>query len=226
MRAVAHIVQPKIIGVTENLRAPLTRMFSNRRIDVISNGVDLRRFTRNRGRARSILNIDLRARVIGAAGRLEFVKGYDLLLEAFSLLPSDVVLVIAGHGSQRAALDERALSLRVADRVKFLGHRDDVAELYGAFDVFCQPARNEGLPLAVLEAQACGVPVVGTLVGDMASAICPESGRLVEPEKVGALATALDNALARADVLSPRQFIADRFNWRDTLEGYTTALGV
>ncbi len=118
------------------------------------------------------------------------------------------------------------MSLGIASRVRFLGHCDNVAQILPAFDVLCQPSRAEGLPLAVLEAQACGVPVVATDVGDLASAVCPASGRLAPPENVAALAAALNAALAGPAPVSPRAFVAARFDWRNTLGAYASLLKV
>jgi glycosyltransferase involved in cell wall biosynthesis len=226
MQATAMVVRPTIIGVSEKIRAILNGVYPGHNVRVIQNGVDLNRFVHNRSQARARLGLSLDAPIIGAVGRLEFVKGYDLLVEAVSLLPAGAVLVIAGDGSQRAALQDQARALGIVSRMHFLGHRDDVAELYAAFDVFCQPSREEGLPLAVLEAQACGVPVVATAAGDMPAAVCPRSGHIVPCGAVNSLSTTLAIALARAGGPSPRQFISDRFNWQNTLGGYGKVLGV
>jgi glycosyltransferase involved in cell wall biosynthesis len=81
--------------------------------------------------------------------------------------------------------------------VIWLGHVDDTALLYQAADVVCLPSRAEGLPLALLEAQACGRMVVASRVGGVPGGIDPHSGILVEPEVPTALARGLLAALAR-----------------------------
>ena len=91
-------------------------------------------------------------------------------------------------------------------------------------DVFCQPSRSEGLPLAVLEAQACGVPVVASAVGGLAAAVCPETGRLTQPDNPAALADALGATLDRPAAGSPRAFVAARFDWRQTLSSYANLM--
>jgi glycosyltransferase involved in cell wall biosynthesis len=227
MRAIAHIAKPTIVGVTEMMRQPLRELFPNRHIEIISNGVVVADQTDNRNTARAKLNVTADKRVIGAAGRLELVKGHDVLLEALALLPNDIVVALAGDGTMRAHLVDRARRLGLTDRVGFLGHRDDISSLYAGFDAFCQPSRNEGLPLAVLEAQAAGVPVVATLVGDLASALCPKSGVLVQPDNPTALARALASVLAGGRPSpSPSRFISERFNWTNTLGGYARLTGV
>ena len=224
MRAVVALTRPTIVGVAEAMRSPLHEMFPGRPVHIIANGVDLDRFTGDRLRTRKILGIADDAQVIGAAGRLEWVKGHDILIRAVAMLDPKSILFILGDGSRRAELQALALTLGVAGRIQFLGHRDDAAALLPALDVFCQPSRSEGLPLAILEAQACGVPVIASNVGDMPAAICPESGRLTPPEDVPALAAALRATLGRNAPASPRAFVASRFDWRRTLNGYAKLL--
>ena len=224
MRAVVALTRPLIVGVSEAMRSPLREIFPGRPVNIIANGVDLERFAGDRYRTRKILGIADDAQVIGAAGRLEWVKGHDILIHAIAMLDPKSLLFIFGEGSRRGELQALAQNLGVARRIHFLGHRDDTAALLPGLDVFCQPSRSEGLPLAILEAQACGVPVVASDVGDMAAAICPESGFLTPPDDVPALASALRTALGRTFATSPRAFIAERFDWRSTLKGYAQLL--
>jgi glycosyltransferase involved in cell wall biosynthesis len=226
MGLAGRFVRPTIVGVSAKLRPTLERVFPTRPIWTIANGVDVSTFPRDRLAARKRLGLGSNEKVIGAAGRLEFVKGHDVVIEAMRLLPDDIILVIAGDGSERAALEAKAKNLGVSQRIKFLGHQDRVVDLYAAFDVFCQPSRNEGLPLAVLEAQACGVPVVASEVGDMASAVCPNSGFLTTPESPDQLAERIVEAFSRPRRHDPRQFVSKRFSWAQTLAGYQSVIGV
>jgi glycosyltransferase involved in cell wall biosynthesis len=92
------------------------------------------------------------------------------------------VFLLAGEGAERPRLEARARSLGVADRVHFLGHRDDVPELLAACDLFVLPSLYEGLPLSVLEAMAASRPVVATDVGGTGEAVVQgETGLLVRP---------------------------------------------
>jgi glycosyltransferase involved in cell wall biosynthesis len=220
LRVAAALTRPQIVGVAEKMRAPLREIFPNSPLRIIANGVDLAKFSGARSVARRYLRIDDDALVIGSAGRLEWVKGHDVLLDALALCATRPQLLVAGDGSRRAELEAQAQRLGIADRVRFFGHCDNVARLLPAVDLYIQPSRNEGLPLAVLEAQAAGAPVVATQVGDVASAVCPDSGALVPPEDPAALAAAIDAALTGEPRPSPRSFIAARFDFRRTLDAY------
>ena len=127
--------------------------------------------------------------------RLEQQKGLTYLLEATARLP-EVDLVIAGEGSERAALERHARTLGIAERVSFLGFRRDTASLLASADLFVLPSVLEGLPLAVLEAMAARLPVVATDAGGTGEVVRDgETGLLVPPGDVGALAIAIRRLL-------------------------------
>jgi glycosyltransferase involved in cell wall biosynthesis len=121
-------------------------------------------------------------------------KGYPDLLEAFAVIRrrfSSAVLLIAGDGPQGAELEARRASLGLEDSVHLLGARDDVPELLAAADVFVTASRWEGLPVAVLEAMAAGLPVVATAVGDVPNVLAEGAGVTVPPRDPAALAAAV-----------------------------------
>lgn len=134
--------------------------------------------------------------------RLDRVKGVDLLLDAWALLAlrgEAPPLTVIGDGIERAALEERARSAGLGGRVRFEGLVADVPSRLDAFSLYVAPSRNEGLPGAVLEAMAFGIPVVATRVGghlDLFATAFPEV--LVPPEDPAALADAVRGLLARS----------------------------
>lgn len=119
-------------------------------------------------------------------------KGVDLLLRAQAALDGERgVLAVAGDGPERARLEALARELGLAAHVRFLGRREDRADLLGACDVFALASRAEGLGVAALEAMACGRPVLATRVGGLAEAVVHEgTGLLVAPDDAEALADA------------------------------------
>jgi glycosyltransferase involved in cell wall biosynthesis len=100
--------------------------------------------------------------VLVAVGRLAPQKGFDILIEALARLPEDVRLVILGEGPQRAALQQQASRLGVAERLDLPGYCADPQAEIAAADCFVLASRFEGSPNALVEALATGVPVVAT----------------------------------------------------------------
>ena len=118
----------------------------------------------SRDAARQALQLPQVAGVmLGAVGRLVESKGFEMLIEAFakaSARQSDLQLAIIGEGPLRAVLQARIDALGLAGRVHLSGHRDDLQQLYRAFDWLLVPSRSEGLGLVVQEAVMADVPVV------------------------------------------------------------------
>lgn len=139
-------------------------------------------------------------RHIVSVGRLERVKGFDVLLDAFALLARDggeCRLTLVGDGSQRAALESRAAELGVGGQVEFTGvlPRERIRRIFRRAHAFVLSSRSEGTPLALLEAMACGLPCVATRVGGVPSA-GGDGVLLVEPDDPAALAGAIGTTLA------------------------------
>jgi glycosyltransferase involved in cell wall biosynthesis len=132
--------------------------------------------------------------LILAVGRLFPQKGYDDLVSAMSVLKQrkiPVHLAIAGIGELREFLASRIEELGLGQMVKLLGSRRDVPKLLAASDIFANSSHWEGLPIAVLEAMAAGLPVAATSVGDVSHIINEENGILVPPRQPTQLADAL-----------------------------------
>lgn len=176
-------------GIAHGLWTPETSV-------VVPNGIDTGKFSpRDRAAARRGLGFAADGRVVGVVARLTREKGVDLAIEAAAALPG-TRLVIVGDGPERGALAARAREVGVADRVDFLGLRDDLPEIYPAFDVLLVPSRTEAHGLVAAEALACSVPVVAARVGGLRSIV--EEGRnglLVPPEDAAAAAAALGRIL-------------------------------
>lgn len=138
------------------------------KVRIIRNALDLDNFVFSiqvRNEKRLALGISLNQLVVGQVGRLCFQKNQSFSLRVFEkVLKShpDAVFVIVGDGDSREELEQLALSLGLADHVRFLGVRTDVAELYSMFDVLLFPSAYEGLGMATIEAQATGLPVIAS----------------------------------------------------------------
>lgn len=193
---------PRIIAVSSPIRRSLERSgIEPARITIVPNGIDPEAFRRDREHdlgAREALGLDRSAVVVGAVGRLEGEKRYDLLLDAVAVLHYDrpeLRVVFVGIGSQEAELRARAARLGIAHVCVFAGHRTDVAEVYHAFDLFVQSSDTEGTSNAVLEAMALEVPIVATAVGGTTDLVTSREAMLVPRRDVPALTAAITRTL-------------------------------
>ncbi len=142
-------------------------------IVTVTNGVDTGTFVpaSDNGLIRNSLGIPDGVPILGSVGRLEPVKGYDQMMEAFADLlatgDEDIRphLILVGDGTERVGLEEQASSLGLAENVHCLGWRDDLHDLHSAFDLFTMSSRSEGTSVSLLEAMSAGLPVRVTDVG-------------------------------------------------------------
>lgn len=131
---------------------------------VINNGVDLNEYlydVKIRKKVRDILGIANKTHVLGHIGRFEPVKNHDFLIDAFDAYKkthADSRLILLGDGSLRHEMAEKVAQLNLTDSVLFLGNRSDVNELCSAMDILVMPSLREGLPVALVEAQANNLP--------------------------------------------------------------------
>lgn len=171
----------------------------------VPNGIDTGAYDLGpdvRAAVRAELGLASDARVVGTVARLVPVKNQSLLLQAAALAPEWQV-VLAGDGPERASLAALAAELGLGERVRFLGLRNDVPRVLAAFDLFALTSHSEGLPIAVLEAMASGLPVTATDVGGLPQAVRPgQTGVLVPPGDAAALAAAW-HALAEPAARAP-----------------------
>jgi len=163
------------------------------------------------------------------AGRLEHVKGVDVLLEAVRILKGqtgrEFSLKLAGRGPLRGELEELASSLGVADHVHFLGRlsREDMQEAMQAANCFVLSSRYEAFGAVLIEAMATGLPVIATRSGGPDSIVTEQNGILVEPEQAGPLADAMEKMMRDYPDFSGeriRQSVLERFGASRVLEQY------
>ena len=152
----------------------------------IDNAIDLSSYNSlpEKREARTSFGINPEKPVVVAVGRLSKEKAFDVLIQAFADLLAtglDATLLIAGDGPEHEYLQNQIASLRVENSVRLIGHVADPRDVYAAADVFALSSTSEGLPNLLLEAMACGVPVVATAVGAVPSVVTDESNGLLCP---------------------------------------------
>jgi glycosyltransferase involved in cell wall biosynthesis len=210
---------PRLIAVSSDIARELVDHGADRsRVTTILNGIDPHQFRRDRARvpeARAALKLEPDHIAIGAVGRLEPQKRFDLLLEAFAVLrirKPALRLIIAGDGSSREALEAQRDALGLGDSCRLAGHVADVVPLHHAFDLFVQSSDYEGTPNAVLEAMAMETPIVATEAGGTAELVHDgQHGRVIPIGRVDRLIWGIQAALA--DPGSMRE-MADRARLR------------
>ena len=209
----------RIVTTGERLREQVIREtgIDAGRVVSIPTGIDLARYIPgDRAAARRSLGLPVAAPIVGIVATLRSWKGHRFLLQAIAAMSrKDVLLLVVGDGPQRAALEALATKLDLAQRVRFAGNQADVVPWMQAVDIFCLPSyANEGVPQALMQAMACGLPVVTTTVGSIGEIVADgETGVLVPAESVerlrDAVAALLEDA-GRRDALGGRALAAAR----------------
>lgn len=182
----------EVVTLSSRMRADLAAHgFVLRRVRCIPNGVDTRRFV---PLARDVLI--QRPQVVVSTSRLCYQKGIDVLLQAWKLVmeqaPASARLLLVGDGPMQSQLKQMAATLGLGERVIFAGERRDIAVQLQQGTIGVLPSRWEGMPVALLEAMACGLPCVATRVSGSEDILqSGVNGLLVEPEDHVGLAQAL-----------------------------------
>ena len=135
------------------------------KVTIINNAIDLCKFAFNQEK-RNVLREELRLEgkfVVGHVGRFMKQKNHDFLIDVFAeiaRLRADSVLILIGEGPLLTDVKEKVRQFKLEQQVKFLGVRNDVADLYNVMDVFVLPSLYEGLPVVGVEVQANGLPFI------------------------------------------------------------------
>ncbi|HEX6373356.1 MAG TPA: glycosyltransferase [Longimicrobium sp.] len=195
-RVDALVVNAPEIADAWRARAP---WFPPHRIHVVLNGIECAPIDRPGAadQLRREVGADAGTLLIGAAGHVTRRKGLDVLLDAFARARvADARLVVAGDGPELPRLRERARALGIADRVHWLGRRDDVPAVLGGCGAFVLSSRNEGMANVMLEAMSVGTPVIAADVSGVRTAVGVDddgspAGWMVPPEDADALAAVL-----------------------------------
>jgi len=225
-----------LVAVSE----PLARFLRARlhvrpgRLRVILNGVDTARFRPrpDPGTLRQELGLAPDVPILGSIGRLDYIKGYDVMLHALAQLSAErqrhplPVLVLAGDGPETSRLQMLVRQLGLERRAFLVGWRQDVEALHAAFTLFTLASRSEGTSVGLLEAMGAGLCPVVTDVGGNAAVLGPSlRHRLVAAENPAALAAAWRDALGdptrrSADAVAARQRVKHAYDLRTMVRAY------
>jgi len=210
-----------VVTVSQALKDKLVALgVEHERIHVLRNGVDLELFHPN-DQERLRAELDLRRPTLLSVGNMLAFKGHGLVIEALSLLPQ-CELVIAGEGPDRAAFEALARQRGVSERVRFVGSLDqqDLRRYYCAADALVLASSREGWPNVLLEAMACGTPVIATAVGGVPEIVTStEAGVVVEERSAPALARAVRELSVRPRERAATRRFAEQFGWEATSKG-------
>jgi len=198
---------------------------------LIPNGIHLEDFPAfpENEELRRELGVPPDAVLVGGVGHLRREKNPVRLVEALAAMEAPAHALLLGDGPERAAVERRRDELGLVDRVHLVGHREDPQPYYAAMDVFAIPSDTEQMPVALLEAMACGLPVVSTDVGDVRHMLPESQADLVVPlagrETARGLAAALDTLVADEALRTSlghanRVQVEERYSFPTMLEAY------
>jgi glycosyltransferase involved in cell wall biosynthesis len=226
-----------VLAVSEALRVRLALAgVPASHITVLRNGVDNALFfpqlpTPGSTEPRLRMGMAVNARLLLFVGNLKLTKGCRDLLEAFMALPDRprrLHLAFIGDGPAAAVLRQQiaGTDTGTADRVRLIGKcsHDELADWYRAADLVCLPSHAEGVPNVLLEAMACGTPVVATRVGGIPEVVPEFAGALIPPHDAVALTAALQAALDRPWDRSRIAAYARQFSWDTNVQGLVSLL--
>lgn len=181
---------------------------------------------------------------IGIVGRLSEEKRHADLLEALFLLSKKypgINLLIVGDGPLQSQLEDLTIRLKIESKVKFTGFKKDIPKYLNLMDIFVLPSRTEGTPLSIMEAMACGLPIVASRVGGIPMIVKNKvTGILFDPGNVRQLTSALERLIEDPEIrktlgengrkriydsLHPDRFIDRHFQlYRDLLDQKTVSI--
>ena len=222
-----------LVAVSEKVYRGITACpgISRTRVSMIRNAVDSTPYhlPEQRDSCRAEFGLIPEQVLIGTSGRLEKVKRYDLLLQAFSAVHAQIPrtrLMIVGDGTLKHELEKIADELKIGDAVIWTGFRKDVPRLLAAMDIYCMPSANEGLSLSILEAMAAGKAVIITDVGGARELVEDgTTGRLILPGSVEAITESILDLLRNPEKTAAiaqtgRNYVVQEFGLTRMMESY------
>jgi glycosyltransferase involved in cell wall biosynthesis len=238
-RVVAYITD-KVMVLTELEKRDLVafKVTTPDKIIVVNSGLELEAYKESvtdvQGK-KNELQIGEGISVVGVIGRLEPVKGHRYLVEAARMVTKEsprVKFLIVGDGSLRSDLESRCQELGVEDKFIFTGWKEDVCSILPTLDILVLPSVNEAVGRVLIEAGACGIPVVATNVGGVPEIVRDnETGVLVAPGSPEEMARAIIDLLnsegkRQRMSFAAEQWIGDRFSAHRMVEDVSSSYEV
>lgn len=228
MKNALKVLRPLLVADAQVVADEITQHLGVSPNRIIKNGIDTQRFQPGDSvSARDHFGLGQSQIIVGCAARLIEVKGHEVLLNALRQLPDEVHLAFAGNGVLEDKLRRLTFELGLKDRVHWLGNVEDMPRFYQALDIACLPSYQEGFPLTLLEAQACGIPVVASDTGGVHETLCPDNCRLVEVGDAAGFAKAITEVSSQMDAQrrhsmawAVRDFVASNNDVRDMVQRY------
>ncbi|MCK5512598.1 MAG: glycosyltransferase family 4 protein, partial [Thermodesulfovibrionia bacterium] len=203
------------------------------KVVVINSGLELERYrgiSIDAGKKRNELRVGQDTMLVGMIGRLEPVKGPEYFIEAIYFITEkfpEVRFLIAGDGALRNELEFRCKKLNIFDKLIFTGWREDVPEILSVLDIVVVPSLNEAVGRILIEAGACGKPVVATRVGGIPEVVQDnQTGILVPPRDAYELARAVISLLEDKNKRqkmgeTAKNWVDDKFSASRMVKGFS-----
>ena len=228
-------VAESITSVTDALKEEIVKLgLPASKIETVPNGIDRKKFfIRPKDKARNALGLKNDFKLILFVGSFDrfvgrrcTIKGAEHLIEAIYIMkknyPGNFRLALIGEGPLREKIKKAAIKLGLSDTALFFGTRphEEIALWMNACDVLVRPTLIEGMPNVVMEALACGKPVVGSNIGGLVKIINSKNGILVEPANSNSIANGLKEALMKR--WDEREIVRsiEKYTWENTAQGY------
>ncbi len=218
-----------VVAVSEEVKHRLIDSgVSPVKVHIVRNGIDLRPFKAAAPSLRK-LGVTQERLLVGWVGRLSREKGPDILLSAVAEMRSEFPnarFILVGEGPDRLELERSIGLLGLGGMVELQGQRTDMPSVYASCDLMVSSSRREGLPMAILEGMASGLPWVATSVGDVPTLVRDgQTGGLVPPENVEMLAKCLASMMRNPEErdrmgLAARHLIEAEFSAERMTEDY------
>jgi glycosyltransferase involved in cell wall biosynthesis len=225
----------KVVTISEDAKICLmnTNRIAESHIEVIENGIPLDKFdsisTKVSDKLKNEIGLLSENQVIGIVARLAVEKDHKTSIHAFSEVlkaNENAILLIVGDGPLNESLRELARDLAIESSIRFLGFRQNIAELISIFDIFVLSSTSEGMSLTLLEAMASKKPIVATNVGGNPEVVQDQlTGFIVPPQNPTLMAHAIsnllkDNELAKEFGLNGYQRIKSKYSLVSMTEKY------